>query len=54
MLGIFKKKTEKEKLQEKYKKLLDQAHKLSHSDRKAADMKMAEADEIAKRIESMP
>lgn len=51
MFGLFKKKTEKEKLNEAYKKLLDKAHKLSHSDRTASDKLMAEAEEIAKKID---
>lgn len=53
MFGLFKKKTEKEKLQETYKKLLSDAHKLSHSNRTAADKMMAEAEEIAKKIEKL-
>ncbi|TNF41695.1 MAG: Lacal_2735 family protein [Cytophagales bacterium] len=53
MFGLFKKKTEKEKLQETYKKLLSEAHKLSHSNRTAADKMMAEAEEIAKKIEKL-
>ncbi|GAB2490628.1 MULTISPECIES: Lacal_2735 family protein [Algoriphagus] len=53
MFGLFKKKTEKEKLQEAYKKLLSEAHKLSHSNRTAADKMMAEAEEIAKKIEKL-
>lgn len=50
----FKKKSEKEKLQGKYEKLIAEAYKLSHSDRKASDLKTAEADEILKKIESLP
>ncbi len=50
----FKKKSEKEKLQVKYEKLIAEAYKLSHSDRKASDLKTAEADEILKKIESLP
>ena len=53
MLGIFRKKSEKEKLQKQYKKLMEQSYKLSHSDRKASDMKMAEADEVMKKIEKL-
>ena len=51
MFGIFKKKTEKEKLSRQYKKLMEEAHRLSHSNRKAADAKYAEADAIAQKIE---
>lgn len=53
MFGLFKKKTEKEKLQEQYKKLMTEYHKLSTTDRKAADIKMAEAEEIGKQIEKL-
>lgn len=50
MFGLFKKKTETEKLQEKYKKLMEEAFKLSHTDRKASDDKTAEAEEVMKQI----
>jgi hypothetical protein len=52
MFGLFKKKTEGEKLQEKYKELLERAHKISHSNRTESDRLMAEAEEIAKKIDS--
>lgn len=53
MFGIFKKKSEKEKLQESYAKMMSDAHKLSHSNRTASDKMLAEAEEIAKKIESL-
>jgi hypothetical protein len=53
MFGLFKKKSEKEKLQESYAKLLSEAHQLSHSNRKAADAKLEEADAILKKIEAL-
>lgn len=53
MFGLFKKKTEKEKLQESYSKMLSDAHKLSHSNRTAADKLLAEAEEIAKKIDKL-
>jgi len=34
MFGLFKKKSEKEKLQEQYTKLLQEAHRLSTTNRK--------------------
>lgn len=52
-MGWFKKKTEKEKLQEQYKKLLNESYKLSHTDRKQSDLKAAEADEILRKIEAL-
>lgn len=51
MFNLFKKKTEKEKLQEIFEKLSAEAYKLSHTNRKASDQKAAEADEIAKKID---
>ena len=48
---FFRKKSEKEILQNKYKKLLEEAHKLSTTDRKASDQKQFEANEILKKIE---
>lgn len=53
MFGLFKKKTPIEKLQEEYKGLLEKAHKMSHSDRTAADKLMAEAEEVAKKIDAL-
>jgi len=52
-MGLFSRKSEKEKLQEKYEKLIAEAYKLSHSDRKSSDLKTAEADELIKKIEAM-
>ncbi len=51
MLGLFKKKSKKEKLQQKYNKLLDESYKLSHTDRKASDLKRAEAEAVYAEIE---
>ncbi|WP_439489031.1 Lacal_2735 family protein [Algoriphagus sp.] len=51
MLGLFKKKTEKEKLQEAYAIKLAEAHKASQVNRKKADELTAEAEEIAKKID---
>jgi hypothetical protein len=53
MFGLFKKKSEKERLMEQYKKLTEEAYKLSHSNRKAADEKTAEAEEILKKIDAI-
>jgi len=51
MFGLFKKKSEIEKLNIQYKKLLAEAHKLSTSNRQLSDSKMAEANEVLKQIE---
>lgn len=53
MFGLFKKKTELEKLQEQYQKLQKESFTLSKTDRKAADAKAMEADQIMKKIESL-
>lgn len=53
MFGLFKKKTEKEKLQEKYEKLMKEAHSLSTSNRKLSDVKVYEAEEVMKVLEKM-
>lgn len=54
MLGLFKKKTERQILEKKYRELLEQAHKLSNSDRKASDLKTQEANEIAIKLDQLP
>jgi len=53
MFKFFKKKTEVEKLNDSYKKLLKEAHTLSTSNRTLSDAKYAEADEILKQIEQL-
>ncbi|SHO59553.1 Lacal_2735 family protein [Algoriphagus zhangzhouensis] len=53
MFNLFKKKSELEKLEIQYKKLLDESYKLSHSNRKLSDQKSAEANEISNRIEKI-
>jgi hypothetical protein len=53
MFGIFKKKSEIERLQEKHDKLLEEAFKLSKTNRKASDAKTAEANEIAKKMDDL-
>ena len=53
MFGLFKKKSEEEKLQDKYKKLMAEAHSLSQRDRRAGDQKMADAEEVMKEIEAL-
>ena len=50
MLGLFKKKSEVDKLQDQYKNLMKQAFELSKSNRTKSDEKTAEAEEIMKQI----
>lgn len=53
MFGLFKGKSEVEKLELKYKKLLKQAHELSTTNRSKSDDKMFEANEVLKEIEKI-
>ncbi|MGB3149038.1 MAG: Lacal_2735 family protein [Maribacter sp.] len=53
MFGLFKKKTEKEKLEEKYKKLMKEAFDLSKINRSASDSKYAEADKVQKQLDAL-
>ena len=53
MFGLFKKKTEEEKLQEKYKKLMEEAFKLQTINRSDSDQKYLEADQVLKQIEAL-
>lgn len=53
MFGLFKKKTEIEKLQELYQKLQEESYKLSTVDRAKSDLKAAEAEEVAKKIDAL-
>lgn len=53
MFGLFKGSSEKDKLEKKYRKLLDESYQLSHKDRSAADAKAAEAEAVLKKIEAL-
>ena len=53
MFGLFKKKSEKEKLQAQYERLLKEAHALSTTNRKMSDQKAFEADEVMKKLEKL-
>ncbi len=53
MFGLFKKKSEKEKLQVQYEKLLKEAHSLSTTNRKMSDQKTFEAEEVMKQLEKL-
>ncbi len=50
MFKLFKKKTEREKLQERYRKLLKESHRLSTVNRKLSDQKAYEAEEVMKHL----
>ena len=51
MFGLFKSK--KEKLEDKYKALVEESYKLSTVNRKESDAKLAEADSVLKQIEAL-
>ncbi|NJN50404.1 MAG: Lacal_2735 family protein [Polaribacter sp.] len=50
MFNLFKKQSEKEKLQKQYKNLMEAAYKLQSINRSASDAKYAEADEVLKKL----
>ncbi len=51
MLGLFKRKTEIEKLEIKYRALLKEAYELSKTNRSKSDQKTFEAEEVLKQME---
>jgi hypothetical protein len=53
MFGLFKKKSERDKLAEKYNKLMQEAFELSKVNRTASDQKYAEADAIQKKMDRL-
>lgn len=53
MFGLFKSKSEKEKLEAKYRKLMEASHQLSHVDRSKSDQKMAEAAAVLEAIDAL-
>lgn len=54
MFNLFKKTTERERLEKTYRKLLEESFRLSTIDRKASDLKRAEAEDVLKRMEALP
>ena len=51
MFKLFKRKTEKERLEAQYRECLKASFDLSKTNRSASDAKAAEADKILKQIE---
>lgn len=51
MLGLFKKKSKLDVLQEQYEKLMSDWHKLSSINRAESDLKYAEAEKVLMQIE---
>jgi len=53
MFGLFKKKSEKDKLIEDYERLMKESKNLSTVDRKKSDEKFAEATKLLEQIQKM-
>lgn len=53
MFGIFKRKTKIEKLNLKYKSVMNEVYNLSKTNRKKSDEKYFQANEILKKIEML-
>ena len=53
MFGLFKKKSEKEKLEDRYDALIKKSYELSHTNRAESDKVAAEAAELLKKIEEL-
>ncbi len=51
MFALFKKRSEKAKLEQRYKKLLKEAHQLSSVNRRLSEDKIYEATQLLKQIE---
>jgi len=51
MFGLFKKKSKLDKLQDDYKRLLEESYKLSTTNRGESDKKQAEAQKVLEQIE---
>ena len=54
MLNLFKRKTPREKHEAEYRKLLEEAHRLSTMNRAASDQKHAEAEAVLARMDQLP
>ena len=53
MFGLFKKKDEASRLQNRYEKLMGEWHRLSAIDRNASDQKYAEAQQVLDQIAAL-
>ncbi len=53
MFNLFKKKSKKEKLQDRYRNLMAEAHRLSSINRRLGDEKIAEAEQVLKQIDNL-
>ena len=53
MFGLFKKKSQKDKLRAQYDNLLKESYNLSTTNRKLSDQKAFEAEEVMKQLEKL-
>ena len=53
MFGLFKKANPKDKLEKKYRDLMEQAHKYSTTNRKLSDQKVQEAEKVMQELERL-
>lgn len=53
MFNLFKKKDPREEIMKRYKALLEESYRLSTSDRKASDLKRAEAEALLDEFERL-
>ncbi len=53
MFNLFRKQSELDKLKKKYEQLMQESYRLSTTDRKASDLKRAEAEAIADQIAAL-
>lgn len=53
MFGLFSRTDPRAKLEKRYRELLEEAHRLGSIDRKASDLKRAEAEELLRRIDAL-
>jgi len=53
IVGMFGSANSKEKLQEKYNKLMQESYDLSTVNRKKSDLKRAEAEEVGKQLDEL-
>jgi hypothetical protein len=54
MFGLFKKKDPREEIMKRYKAMLAESHRLSTVDRKASDLKRAEAEALLDELDRTP
>ena len=53
MFGLFKKKTEREKLEAEYDALIKKSYELSHSNRAESDRVQGQAQEVLQKLEAL-